>query len=78
MLIEGQRSLINTLLSVRQLLEYPVGEIPYAPEYRVRTQLDLHGEGPVTYECINKGSTHTSLLKDEGQEEDMQGCTLKK
>lgn len=43
-----------------------------------RTQLYLHGEGPVTYECIIKGSIHTSLLNDQGQEEDMQGCTLKK
>ena len=51
---------------------------PVHPDDTARTQLDLYGEGPVAYACINEGPTHTSLLNDQGQEEDVRGSTKTK
>jgi hypothetical protein len=60
------------------LLVHPVGNIPYVPDYRARTQLNLLGEGSVAYAGIDEGLSHTRHLNDLRQEEEVRGSTKKK
>ena len=60
------------------LLVHPVDELPFVPDDRTRTQLDLLGEGSVAYEGIDEGLTHTRQLNHLRQEEEVRGSTKKK
>ena len=53
------------------MLVHPVDDIPFVPDERPRTQLDLLREGPFVHAGINEGLTHTSLLKDLRQEDEV-------
>ena len=60
------------------LLVHPVDDVPFVPDDRTRTQLDLLGEGSVAYEGIDEGLTHTRQLNHLRQEEEVRGSTKKK
>ena len=60
------------------LLVHPVDDLPFVPDDRTRTQLDLLGEGSVAYEGIDEGLTHTRQLNHLRQEEEVRGSTKKK
>ena len=60
------------------LLVHPVDDLPFVPDDRTRTQLDLLGEGPVTYAGIDEGLAHTRHLNDLRQEEEVRGSTKRK
>ena len=46
---EGQKSSINTLLGACILCVHPVDDVPFVPDDRPRTQLNLLWEGCVAY-----------------------------
>ena len=60
------------------LLVHPVDDVPFVPDDRTRTQLDLLGEGSVAYAGIDEALSHTRHLNDLRQEEEVQGSTKKK
>ena len=71
---EGQRSSINVCLGpCCDLLIHPVDDVPFVPDDRTRTQLDLLGEGSVAYAGIGEGLAHTSPLNYPGKEEEAWG-----
>ena len=42
------------------LLLHPIDDVPFVPDDRARTQLDLLREGPVVHACIGEGIAHVS------------------
>ena len=60
------------------LLVHPVDDLPFVPDDRTRTQLDLLWEGFVTYAGVDEGLSHTRHLNDLRQEEEVRGSTKKK
>ena len=70
---EGQRSSINVRLGVGYLCVHPVNDIPFIPDNRARTQLDLLREGPIVHAGIDEGLAHISPLNYPGQEEEAWG-----
>ena len=60
------------------LLVHPVNDVPFVPDDRPITQLNLLWEGPVTYAGIDEGLAHTRHLNDLRQEKEVRGSTKKK
>ena len=53
------------------LLVHPVDDLPFVPDDRTRTQLDLLGEGPVVHAGIGEGLAHVSHQNDQGKGEEV-------
>ena len=60
------------------LLVHPVDDLPFVPDDRTRTQLNLLWEGSVAYAGIDEGLAHTRHLNDLRQGEEVRGSTKKK
>ena len=58
------------------LLVHPVDDVPFVPDDRTRTQLDLLGEGSVAYAGIDEGLSHTRQLKNLRQADEPWGGLL--
>ena len=58
------------------LLVHPVDDVPFVPDDRPRTQLNLLWEGPVTYAGVDEGLSHTRHLNDLRQADEPWGVYL--
>ena len=55
---------------------HPVDDVPFVPDNRTRTQMDLPGEGPVFHMGIDKYLADASHLSDLGQEIRLIGLSI--
>ena len=71
---EGQRSSINVRLGrCCDLLVHPVDNIPFVPDNKSGTQLDLPGEGPVSHPAIDGAGAESCHLKNLRQADEPWG-----